>query len=122
MTDLFDEDFISRILTESADKFSKTQSHYIFDFFGSIENFMEIGHLYIVEEYPVEISRFEIEGFGDDSTTIQFTQQFRIRLKTEEELAQSIDAPKPTKESVEAVWLTKENLEKSDTERPGWLS
>lgn len=86
--DWFDDE-LSRIIRKSADELTKTQDHYIFDFFGSIENFMEFGHLYILEEYPVEISRVEFEGFDEDPTTIRFTQEFRIRKKTPEELVEN---------------------------------
>ena len=117
MSDLSDA-FITKLLTEKAEEFTKTQNHYVFDFFGSIERFMEIGHLYIIEELPVEIDWAEIEGFGSDETTIRFTQQFRIRLKTEEELEQTKHIGKPTRESVKQAWETKERLENDDRIRP----
>lgn len=57
---------------------------YILEFFGSMETLMELGHLFIIEEGPLEMfSDFDID-FENYVYRIETT--YRIRLKTPEEL------------------------------------
>jgi hypothetical protein len=58
---------------------------YLLAFFGTYENAQKNAHLYILETYPIEI---KTEPDSNDLTfRVSMETHYRLRLKTEEELA-----------------------------------
>ncbi|UVK58702.1 hypothetical protein SEA_GANTCHERGOBLIN_40 [Arthrobacter phage GantcherGoblin] len=66
-------------------KFATTMDEFIINFFGGEEAAKSQIHLYILEEYPME---FAVAASDLTKNEISYTthQQFRLRLKTKEEL------------------------------------
>lgn len=74
---------ISKAVTNTA----KSVDEYLLSFFGSEEHLREFGKNYILE---YEDSKFETQSDKNDLTFhISMTTNYRLRLKTKEELANS---------------------------------
>jgi hypothetical protein len=55
----------------------------LLEFFGTYENAQKMAHLYVIETTE---PKFEIEPGSDLALTYSLSMEYRIRLKTEEEL------------------------------------
>jgi hypothetical protein len=60
------------------------QEEFLLQFFGSMENAKRYGHLFVLESYPTKL---DLKGLDENTQTYSMSQEFRIRRKTDEELA-----------------------------------
>lgn len=70
--------------SEALTELTTQKENYLLEFFGSVENAMSFGHLFVVEETPLEITT-DVDLMGDTYVLIA-EQRIRIRPKTAEEL------------------------------------
>lgn len=101
-------DWVGRIASLTANSLNRAQAAFVYDYFGSIERFQEMAHLYVFEEEPVQMDIFEddLDFRVGNQVSVQFHQKFRMRPKTLEELEydRTHQIERPTRESIEAVW------------------
>jgi len=60
---------------------------YLLEFFGSLENAKKLAHLYVLETKESEILT---EPNANNSFSVSMTTEYRLRLKTEAELADDL--------------------------------
>ncbi|WP_431785368.1 hypothetical protein [Microbacterium maritypicum] len=80
-----------------AEGISRQMEARLLEFFGSRENAEAFAHLYVIEEHPLTLSTSEQL---DGTVTLQASSTWRLRCKTEEELAAEAEADDTSGRSV----------------------
>lgn len=82
-------DFVTQELTanlrKQIDEIEARKEEMLRQFFRTEENARQWGHLFVIEEKPSELITEEDE-FGIDSTIFRLQQEWRLRMRTPEEM------------------------------------
>lgn len=76
--------FIENAKRELVNQQNADLEKYLLDFFGDEATARSNAHLYVLERHPSEVAVDD----SADSTRLQVTEQYRLRLKTKEEIAE----------------------------------
>lgn len=79
------EEELRKLLKQDNYKYENEVEAYILEYFGSYVEALQKMHLYVLEEKEIK-SSFDFSDFSDDSTKYIMEMEYRLRLKTEEEL------------------------------------